>query len=106
MLTCAKLQAGAEGDSRGFGFPTISEPLNEDPEAADIIEAAAAGKVQAMVRFAGNPALYCCDYDSRTALHLAASEGHLDIVKCALCLCVTSILEGGCMLELRDCCRF
>jgi len=74
-------EAGAEGDSRGFGFPTISEPLNEDPEAADIIEAAAAGKVQAMVRFAGNPALYCCDYDSRTALHLAASEGHLDIVK-------------------------
>jgi len=80
---CVKLfkEAGAESDSRGLGFATIDEPLNEDPEAGDIIEAAAAGKVQAMVRFSGSPALYCCDYDSRTALHLAASEGHLGIVR-------------------------
>ena len=38
--------------------------------------------------------LACADYDGRTALHLAASEGHADVV--------AWIIEKGIQLEPRD----
>ena len=78
------------GDSRGPELSTIDTPLNESPQAVEIIEAAAGGKVRDMYRFGGNPDLFCCDYDSRTALHLAASNGHMKIVQYVLPACMTT----------------
>ena len=72
------------GDDRGIGFATIDVPKNESPQAVEIIEAAAKGALEEVEAFAENPDLFSCDYDSRTALHLAASNGHLEIVKCIL----------------------
>ena len=89
------------GDSRGKEISTIDVPLNESPQAVEIIEAAAGGNLQDMHRFAGNPDLFCCDYDSRTALHLAASNGHLGIVKYILpnvCVRLYALVEGGHLL--------
>ena len=77
-------KAGGVGDDRGVGFATIDVPLNESSEAVEIIEAAAKGDLVAITGFAENPDLFSCDYDSRTSLHLAASNGHLEIVKCIL----------------------
>jgi ankyrin repeat protein len=71
---------GADSDDRGT-FDTIDIALNEAPEAVEIIEAAASGKMSEMRKFAANPNLFCCDYDSRTALHLATSNGHIKMVK-------------------------
>jgi len=82
FAACVKLfqEANADPDVRG-DFPTIDVPLNESPQAVEIIEAAAGGNIRDMRKFGGNPDLFCCDYDSRTAMHLAASEGHLEIIK-------------------------
>lgn len=79
---CVKLfkEHGADSDTRGV-FDTIDIALNESPEAVEIIEAAASGDITEMRHFSSNPNLYTCDYDSRTALHLAASNGHLNIIK-------------------------
>jgi len=73
-------EAGGVGDERGH-FETIDIPLNESPEAVEIIEAAAGGDMVEMRKYGTNPNLFSCDYDSRTALHLAASNGHLNIIK-------------------------
>merc|ERR1711871_397334 len=73
-------EAGAESDSRGV-FDTIDIALNESPDAVEIIEAAASGDIGNMRTYSSNSSLYCCDYDSRTAMHLAASNGHLNIIK-------------------------
>jgi ankyrin repeat protein len=79
---CVELfkEHGAESDDRGV-FDTIDIALNEAQGAVEIIKAAASGELSEMRKFVAHPNLYCCDYDSRTALHLATSNGHLKMVK-------------------------
>jgi hypothetical protein len=80
---CVRLlkEAGAKSDQRGR-FETIDTPVDEAPEAGEIIQAAADGDMDTLVRMcAQGKDLYCCDYDSRTAMHLAACNGHLDIIQ-------------------------
>lgn len=73
-------EANAESDTRG-NMETIDIPKNESPEAVEIIEVAALGVVKDLMKYGMNQNLFTCDYDSRTALHLAAANGHLDAVK-------------------------
>lgn len=58
--------------------------MNESADAVDIIEAASTGEIMKIKEWSGNPNLYTCDYDNRTALHLAASNGHMEVSMCVL----------------------
>ena len=50
--------------------------------ASQVCEAAAVGDIQTLMRLDSTGVdLNVGDYDGRTALHLAACEGHLDVVK-------------------------
>lgn len=72
--------AGGKGDERGH-FETQDAGENESPDAVEIIEAAAKGNMEDLIKYACHPSLFCCDYDSRTAMHLACSNGHIEVLK-------------------------
>jgi glutaminase len=66
------LHNGSVGDAMAHPSPTAPE----------ILFAAANGDLEEFITFkASGRDLTVCDYDRRTALHVAASEGHLDVVR-------------------------
>jgi glutaminase len=68
-------------DTRGV-VKTLETTAEESQDAAEIIQAAADGDMPTLVRMNAQGAnVFGCDYDSRTALHLATCNGHVDIVK-------------------------
>jgi len=80
VVKCLK-EVNALSDARGK-FETIDTPVDEAPEAGEIIQAAADGDLNTLVRMcAQGKDLYCWDYDSRTAMHLAACNGHMDVIE-------------------------
>ena len=54
-----------------------------DPESEKLFQLCAIGDLESVKRLCFNPNidLDICDYDKRTPLHLAASEGHKDIIE-------------------------
>jgi len=79
--------SGTEHHRKGGGILASQRELNMDPKefaaGCNILQAAARGDRAAMEEFLKkNPHhVNFRDYDRRTALHVAASEGHLDICK-------------------------
>lgn len=59
-----------------------------------IISLAHMGELEQLRKIAKNRSLQVADYDKRTPLHLAAAEGHLEVVK--------FLLECGCEKKYKD----
>jgi hypothetical protein len=90
-----------EHHRKGGGILASQRELNVDPRefaaGCIILQAAARGDRAAMEKLLGlNPHhVNFRDYDRRTALHVAASEGHLDI-------CKFLVEEKGCRINRSD----
>lgn len=83
--------AGAESDGRQR-LVTVSEgamyegddmqTLHVEQSAGLTLMAAACGDVEELIAYSARGTnLFACDYDKRTALHLAASNGHLAVIR-------------------------
>lgn len=74
------VKEGGVEDSRVVELnPAMPE---SDEKAGLILTAAAEGDLTVLVHLACTGYdLFCCDYDARTALHLAASNGRLEVIK-------------------------
>lgn len=73
----------AKSDNRG-ALEKIKDMslVHAEDTAGIVLSAAAAGDVKTLVHLASTGAnLFCCDYDARTALHVAASEGQVEVVE-------------------------
>ena len=88
---CSKLLVDA-GAKKGFVQHTMStdgDKSEEDPpqrspspDAPGILFPASEGDINKIIKLRARGAdLFVCDYDLRTAMHLAASEGHLPVLK-------------------------
>ena len=89
---CSKLLLDA-GAKKGLVQPTSTDDATPDPkspeqyacpspDAPDILFPASEGDVNALIKMrAREEDLFVCDYDLRTAMHLAACEGHLNVLK-------------------------
>merc|ERR1712100_265184 len=75
--SCIKLLKDAGGTSTTNVVHDTHDPQDISDSATEIIFQAAEGDLYSLIssKAQGND-LYGCDYDQRTALHLAASEGH------------------------------
>jgi len=69
-------------DDREYFETRDMSQVHPEDAAGLVLSAAAAGDLKTLVHLSstGNN-LFCCDYDARTALHLAASNGRADTVK-------------------------
>jgi len=83
--------AGAESDGRQR-LVTVTEDVMYEGDSMEIchverfvgltLMAAACGDVEELIAYSARGInLFACDYDKRTALHLAASNGHLAVIK-------------------------
>ena len=71
-----------EGTPSALHTGTGAAMSHASPVAPEILFAAANGDLEEFISLkAGGRDLTVCDYDGRTALHLAASEGHFDVVR-------------------------
>jgi len=62
--------------------PRINDQLEETVSTETLLHLVSKGEIRAVKRLVlGGSDLHVEDYDKRTALHLAASEGHLDLVQ-------------------------
>jgi len=80
---CVRLlkEAGALPDDRG-DVETKECYVRAEDTAGTVLCAAAAGDMKTLVHLSSNGAnLFSCDYDCRTALHLAASNGHAKVLR-------------------------
>lgn len=76
-----KKYGGVEG-SNDFKQISAELPVSVTSDVTAFIWAASTGNLDAMLPYvARGVALNCADYDARTALHLAASEGRTEVVK-------------------------
>ena len=89
----AELGAGEHLASEGVGTPTVT-----DGNADDVVEflwAASEGSIRGLQHALANGVpVNSADYDGRTALHLGAAEGHLEVVE--------YLLVHGHPLDVRD----
>ncbi|GBG34800.1 Protein kinase, putative [Hondaea fermentalgiana] len=71
--------------------------MSPESSLAKFLHAAAAGDidtVRALIKKRGESIVSAADYDQRTALHVASSEGHLEVVN--------FLLEAGSLVNQRD----
>merc|ERR1712025_980686 len=85
-VECSKLllDAGAKKGLVQPASPDNPKPEAESPspDAPTILFPASDGDVNKLIKLrARGEDLFVCDYDLRTAMHLAASEGHLPVLK-------------------------
>lgn len=88
FTACVRLlqEAGAKPDNRGEcnfgGGSDAAVSVTAEDTAGLVLSAASHGDVNELVHMsAQHMNLFGCDYDKRTALHLACSEGHIAAVK-------------------------
>jgi len=95
------------GTGTGLGAtPEKEEDSGEgmiSPEAPRMLFAAAAGDLDEMIKIVaeGQLDIAVCDYDKRTALHLAASNGNMQIIKYLFAQCANAE-ERRKLLEVED----
>ncbi|MEM7449514.1 MAG: glutaminase A [Myxococcota bacterium] len=96
LLRAAGAAEGTRPCQTDLAPPTDNAAVTTDPDlVVELIWAAAVGDLRAMLRLvARGVPLDCADYDFRTPLHLAAAEGHLDIVR--------YLVSNGANLNARD----
>lgn len=81
VIEILKKYGGIEG-ANDYLQISAELPVSVTSDVTAFIWAASMGNLQAMLPYvARGMALNCADYDARTALHLAASEGRTDVVK-------------------------
>lgn len=81
-ITVLQANGASEGTPSALHNSTGDVMLHPSPIAPEILFAAANGDLEEFISLkASGRDLTVYDYDRRTALHLAASEGHLDVVR-------------------------
>ena len=81
FLECVEVlkAAGAKNDERGDVQTKDIKELKNEPDAAMALTAAASGDVTTLVHMAAAGSnIFAQDYDARTAIHLASSNGQTD----------------------------
>jgi ankyrin repeat protein len=83
LLEQVGARRGAVQPRAGANVPCrTSSPLIDSPKTDELIWAASLGDIGAVRRLvAQGVPLDSADYDHRTAIHLAAAEGHLEVVR-------------------------
>jgi len=96
MLSIARAQNGTAPD-----HSEVNENDNVSDDAGMVIFAAAEDQLDSLIAFyAQGHDIFGCDYDHRTALHLAASNGHLRIVQ----YLIAKARSNGCLARALSAC--